>query len=170
MVSPPDALRQEQPVAQRGRAADRFEGLTTGVWSRLPCRVRRWVPPTLIGFGVINGFTFTVDLVLLTILHQQLGLPRPAALTLGYGTAFTLAFVLNRWLNFRSHSPVGDQVGRYAVVVALNYTLLVVGLGTGLATLGVPLLLARVMAGVAEALWMYVAMRWWVFRGRPGVA
>lgn len=153
---------------QRGAVEVRFDAATDAVWRRLPGWLRAWVPRTLVWFAAINGFTFAVDLTLLVLLHQTLGVPPPVAISVGYGFAFTLAFVLNRWLNFHVHGPVGGQVGSYAVVVALNYTVLILGIGSGLAALGLPVVLARVLAGLGEAVWMYSAMRWWVFRPREG--
>ena len=147
-------------------AEARFDAATAAVRRRLPGRLGARVPQTLIGFVAINGFTFAVDLTLLGLFDQLLEVPHPVAISVGYGVAFTLAFVLNRWLNFHAHGRVGSEVGRYAVVVTLNYAVLVLGMGGGLAALGVPVLLARVAAGLAEAAWMYAAMRWWVF-GRP---
>lgn len=146
----------------------RFDAATAAVWRRLPGRLRSWVPRTLIGFAAINGFTFAVDPTLLALLHQPLGVPQPVAISVGYGVAFSLAFVLNRWLNVHVHGRVGGQVGTYAVVVALNYTVRILGVSSGLAALGVPVILARVVAGLGEAVWMYSAMRWWVFRPRDG--
>lgn len=145
-------------------AEDRFAAYCSRVWAWLPGRLQRLVPVTLIGFVTINGFTFSVDLALLALLDGPVGLHHTAALTIAYGVAFTLAFVLNRWLNFRSHGPLGGQVGSYAVVVALNFAVLVLGLASLLAWAGLPLVVARVAAGGAEAMWMYAAMRWWVFR------
>ena len=157
------------PVAgrRRGTAEARFDTATRWAWRHLPVTLQRWVPRTFIGFVAINGLTFAVDLSLLALLHQRFGVPHPVALSVGYGVAFSLAFVLNRWLNFHAHGHIGDQVGKYLVVVALNYTVLILGVGGGLAALGVPLLLARMLAGCAEAIWMYSAMRWWVFRFHP---
>lgn len=144
-------------------AQERFAAYCHRVWGRLPARLRRLVPVTFIGFATINGFTFSVDLLLLALL-DAVGLPHAGAITLAYGTALSLAFALNRWLNFRSHAPLGGQLGRYVVVVGLNFGVLVLGLASALVALGLPLVAARLGAGGAEAVWMYVAMRWWVFR------
>lgn len=122
------------------------------------------LPPSLLGFGVINGFTFLVDLALLTALHSGLGQPLWLSITLAYAAAFGLSFALNRALNFRSHAPVGPQALTYAVVVVVNYLLWILGVGSGLAALGMEYHLARLTAGACEAVYMYCAMRWVVFR------
>ncbi len=134
------------------------------VTRRLPFGLADVIPPSLLGFGVINGFTFLVDLALLTLLHSGLAQSLWLSITLAYAAAFALSFVLNRALNFRSHAPVGPQALTYTMVVIINYLLWILGVGSGLAALGVEYHLARVLAGACEAVYMYCAMRWVVFR------
>ncbi len=78
--------------------------------------------------------------------------------------AFGLAFVLNRWLNFQSHGPVGRQTWRYVVTVVANYLLFILALSTTLEWVGVQFLAARLIAGACEAVFMYLMMRSFVFR------
>lgn len=113
----------------------------------LPAPLNSLVAPTFLGFALINTFTFGVDLAILTALHGALRTPLPVAVTVGYAVAFGLAYYLNRTLNFRSHAAVGPQLTVYV-----------------LAALGVEYHLARIVAGGCEALFMYSAMRWVVFR------
>jgi len=105
-----------------------------------------------------------LDLSLLTVFHGVLHWPVPVSITLSYGTASTLSYLLNRTLNFHSHGLVGRQVAVYTLVVAVNYFGLILGVGSGLAALGLEYQLARIAAGGCEAVWMYVAMRFLVFR------
>jgi putative flippase GtrA len=79
------------------------------------------VAPTFLGFCLINGLSFGVDLAILMGLHGGLGLPVPIAVTAAYACAFALSYVLNRTFNFQSHAPVGPQVAIYVVVVVVNY-------------------------------------------------
>ncbi|MCV7360862.1 GtrA family protein [Mycolicibacterium neworleansense] len=131
---------------------------------RLPAPLNSLVAPTFLGFVVINSFTFGVDLAILTVLHGVLRLPLPLAVTLGYAGAFGLAYYLNRTLNFRSHAAVGPQLTVYVVAVVINYLAFILGVSSGLAALGVEYHLARIVAGGCEAVFMYSAMRWVVFR------
>ncbi|WP_300019626.1 GtrA family protein [Pseudonocardia sp.] len=147
-------------------AADRFAGLCARIARPLPA----WVAPSFLGFCLINGFTFGVDLVLLTIMYGLLGWPSPVAVTLGYAVAFGLSFVLNRWLNFRSHAPVGPQVGRYVVAVVVNYLAFILGVGSGLVALGVQYHVSRLVAGACEGVFMYGVLRWVVFPAPPAAA
>ena len=82
---------------------------------------------SLLGFAVINGCTFALDLSLLTVFHGVLHWPVPVSITLSYGTASTLSYLLNRTLNFHSHGLVGRQVAVYVLVVAVNYFGLILG-------------------------------------------
>lgn len=119
---------------------------------------------TFVVFAIINGFTFLVDLSLVTVAHGHLGAPVPLAVTVGYAVAFSLSFGLNRRFNFRSHAPLGPEAGRYAGVVAVNFVVLLLGVTTLLSSLGVQYQLARVAAGACEGLFMFSALRWFVFR------
>jgi putative flippase GtrA len=144
--------------------AQQFRRLCVQVVERLPLGLKCVVAPTFLGFVVINGFTFGIDLSLLTLLHGGIGLPVPVAVTVAYACAFALSYVLNRTLNFQSHGAVGPQVAVYVVVVVVNYLAFILGVSTMLVALGVEYRIARVAAGVCEAVYMYSAMRWVVFR------
>ena len=85
-------------------------------------------------------------------------------MTVAYASAFAASYFLNRILNFCSHAPVGPQIAVYVVVVAVNYLAFTLGVSTALSALGVEYHLARILAGACEAVYMYSAMRWVVFR------
>ena len=118
----------------------------------------------MVGFAAINLTTFGCDLSVLTATHSGLGWPLPVCITAGYLTGFSLSFVLNRALNFDTHRPVGGQLARYVLVVAVNYLVNLLGIGDGLAAAGLDYRLARLVAGLCEAVFVYSAMRWWVFK------
>jgi putative flippase GtrA len=133
--------------------------------ARLPLGLDSVVAPTFLGFCVINGLTFGVDLLLLTAAHGGFAIPYPVAVTAAYACAFALSYILNRTMNFQSHAPVGPQLAIYVAVVVVNYLAFILSVSSALAHLGVQYHLARIMAGVCEAAYMYSAMRWVVFRG-----
>ncbi|MGN6337969.1 GtrA family protein [Mycobacterium sp.] len=150
--------------ADRSRLAGRFHTWCEAFVGRLPFGLNAIVAPTFVGFCVINGFTFGVDLTILTVLRGALGLPVPIAVTVAYVCAFALSYILNRTFNFRSHAPVGPQVATYVVVVVVNYLAFILGVTTALTAIGVQYQLSRLAAGICEAVYMYSAMRWLVFR------
>ncbi len=143
--------------------ADRFASFCAAVARRLPFGLSRWVAPNFLGFALINGFTFGVDLLLLTLLRSGFGLPVWLSITLAYATAFGLSFVLNRSMNFRSHAPVGRQAVLYVLAIIVNYLAFLLGVGAGLTELGVDYQLSRLIAGACEGVFMYSVMRWVVF-------
>jgi putative flippase GtrA len=156
-------VRAESP-ATGVRRVDRFHQVCVAVVARLPFGLNSVVAPTFLGFALINGFTFGVDLLLLTALHGWLGVPFPVSVTVAYVCAFTLSYSLNRTMNFQSHAPVGPQFSIYVVVVVLNYLAFILGVSTALTAMGVDFRVARILAGCCEAVYMYGAMRWVVFR------
>ncbi|WP_309234742.1 GtrA family protein [Nocardia sp. XZ_19_385] len=151
-------------TASTDTLADRFTRACAAAVARLPWGLNRFVAPTFLGFALINSFTFAVDLALLTLCRSGLGLPLWLSITVGYLCAFGLAFVLNRTFNFHSHAPVGKQAAVYVVVVIINYLAFILGVGTGLTALGLDYRLSRLLAGACEAVYMYSALRWVVFR------
>jgi putative flippase GtrA len=152
-----------QPGASQ-RPVERFHRLCEVAVARLPFGLDSIVAPTFLGFVVLNSCTFAVDLALLTLLHGVLDVGLPVAVTVAYACAFTLSYFLNRILNFRSHAAVGPQFAVYVVVVMVNYLAFILGVCAVLVALGVEYHLARIVAGGWEAVFMYSAMRWVVFR------
>ncbi|SOC56835.1 Putative flippase GtrA (transmembrane translocase of bactoprenol-linked glucose) [Ornithinimicrobium cerasi] len=162
MTDAPDAVH---PVASAPRtAADRFATLRNRVHAVLPPWARRVVPATAVGFAALSSFTYAVDLLILALAFDVLGLPYPLAVTIGYVIAFGLSFLLNRWLNFQVHGHVGRQTGRYVLTVLANYLLFILVLASTLEAVGVNYLAARLVAGACEAVFMYLMMRGFVFR------
>ncbi len=150
-----------------GSFADGFRRACARISHVLPFGLDAVVPAQLVGFLLINTTTFAVDLALLALLRRGPHWPVPVAITVAYGSAFGLAFVLQRWLNFPSRRAVGRQFVLYVLAVALNYLIMILGVGAGLASLGVPLPVARLVAGIGEAIFMYSALRWVVFAAAP---
>jgi putative flippase GtrA len=144
------------------RTSERAGAALTSWTDRLPPRLRRVVSRELVGSALLGGFTFLIDLSLLAALRAWTALPLPVEVTIAYVVAFSLNFVLNRTMNFRSHSPIGSQASRYTIVVSCDYAL-TPGVTTGLSALGADFRLARLAVGACVATFTYTASRWWVF-------
>jgi putative flippase GtrA len=126
---------------------------------------------TVLRYLLVSAATFALDLAVLTATHDGLGWPLPVAVTAGYAVALSTSYLLNRVLTFRSHGPLGPETLRYAGAVAVNFGAVLLGVTTGLAALGVPYQLGRLAAGACEGVFMYGAMRWFVFpRGSAAVS
>jgi len=140
----------------------------TAITRRLPFGLSEVVAPSLVGYLLINLCTFFIDLSLLGLFHGTLRWPIPAAVTLSYGTASVLSYVLNRVLNFRSHDDVGRQFPVYVAVSVSNYLIFVLGLTDLLSAVGVYYEFSRILAACCEAVYLYTMLRFVVFRGSPG--
>lgn len=157
------ADRRSARAAAFRRRAERVGDWLTSWAERLPDPWRRWLPRELVGFAILGAFTFSIDLAILSVLAATTTLPSGVEITIAYGCAFGLNFVLNRTMNFRSHAPVGGQALRFALVVACDFGL-TLGVTTGLNHLGLDLRVARIIAAATVAIFTYTASRWWVFR------
>jgi putative flippase GtrA len=142
----------------------------TAITRRLPFGLSEVVAPSLVGYLLINLCTFFIDLGLLGLFHGTFRWPIPAAVTLSYGTASAISYVLNRILNFRSHENVGRQFPVFAAVSASNYLIFVLGLTDLLSAVGVYYEFSRVIAACCEAVYLYCMMRFVVFRDTKDAA
>ena len=131
---------------------------------RLPFGLSGVVPPNVLGYVVINLCTFCIDLGLLTVFHGVLKVIPPVAVTLSYGIASLVSYVVNRVLNFRSHGSLGTQLPLSIAIFAVNYLIFLLGVFEGLLALGLEYQLARVLAACCEGVFLYCCMRWLVFR------
>ncbi len=96
----------------------RYAAAMTAITRRLPFGLSRVIEPSMLGYLLINLCTFCIDLGLLGLLHGKERLPIPVAVTISYGTASLISYVLNRVFNFRSHAEVGRQLPVFVVVSA----------------------------------------------------
>jgi putative flippase GtrA len=141
-----------------------YAAAMTAITRRLPFGLSNVVEPNMLGYLLINLCTFGIDLGLLGLLHGKERLPIPIAVTISYGTASLISYVLNRVFNFRSHAGVGRQLPVFVAVSASNYLIFVLGLTDLLSAVGVYYELARILAACCEAVYLYCMMRWVVFR------
>ena len=150
-----------------GAAAQWFARFTTRIREGLPARLQRILPITFIGYAFINGSAFLLDMAFLAVVGQFMPhWPYGIVFSMGYALASVYAFFLNRWLNFREHGDLGKQSGKYTFVIISNYVIWILGFGTLLGMLGVPLMIARVTAACIEGLYIYLMLRLWVFPRR----
>ena len=79
VLRPGDVRAKPARAEERTARGERFTAVMTAITRRLPFGLARTVPPNLLGFAVINSFTFGCDLALLTALHSGLHWPVPRA-------------------------------------------------------------------------------------------
>ena len=145
-----------------------FASAMQAIARRLPFGLSEVVPPNVVGYLLINGCTFCLDLGLLTLFYSGLRVWLPLAVTLSYGIASLVSYTCNRIFNFQSHAPVGTQLPLYVGVLVVNYLVFVEGGVNGLHALGVAVPVARILAACCEGVFLYCCMRWLVFRDAMG--
>jgi putative flippase GtrA len=145
-----------------------FATAMAAIARRLPFGLSGVVPPNVVGYLLINGCTFCLDLSLLTLFHGVFGVMLPVAVTLGYGIASLVSYTANRILNFQSHGSVGTQLPLYVGILTVNYLVFILGVVDGLAAIGVEYQAARALAACGEGVFLYCCMRWLVFRDAMG--
>ena len=166
-------MHTDGPPATDGPAALWFKKFTGRIHRALPASLRRVIPLTFIGYAIINGSAFLLDMAVLVGLDRALavtaeGLKSAPWITgvifsIGYAIASVYAFILNRWLNFREHGDLGKQSGKYTAVMVSNYLIWIWAVATLLTMWGMPLPLARVTVACCEGIYIYVLLRLWVF-------
>ena len=159
------AATEAHDVARRAPRV--FLRLISAIHSALPAALRRRVPVTFVGYGLINGSGFLIDVSFLWLFYESMHLFYPLAVTLGYAIAGLYSLVLNRWLNFQAHGHILTQGSRYAVGLVSQYVIFILGLSSLLHWLGMNAELARFISACCEGIYLYVLMRVWVFRGTP---
>ena len=157
----------ESSASTTRRAPEIFLRLITAIHSVLPGFVRSRLPVTFIGYAIINGSAFFLDVGCLWVIETHLHWWDPVSISVGYAIAGVYSFLLNRWLNFQSHGHLVNQGSRYAIGLISQFLVFVQGLTQLLSWLGINLFLARLISACCEAAYLYVFIRLWVFRSTP---
>ncbi|WP_083090356.1 GtrA family protein [Actinomyces vulturis] len=147
------------------RAPERFTAFTTAVHRLIPAALRKHVPLTFVGYAFINGSAFLLDITCLWIFNNHLHIFYPLAVTIGYAIAGLYSLTLNKWLNFQAPGHAVAQGSKYAVGLASQYVIFILGLSSFLHwQLGINAEVARVISACCEGIYLYLVMRFWVFR------
>jgi putative flippase GtrA len=117
------------------------------------------VLPRFVSVGVL---TVAVDLALLASLHSLLGVRLLLATTLAYGLSLIVNYSLNHAWAFDADGDHGRRVGRYAVLVGINYAL-TIAMVAGLTHAGVYYLVSKVIAVAVGSVVNFFGYRFWVF-------
>ena len=163
----PAASSLQPPASNARRAPEIFLRLITTIHSELPGFVRSRLPVTFIGYAIINGSAFFLDITCLWVFYNHFHWFYPVAVTVGYVIAAVYSFLLNRWLNFQAHGHVIEQGAGYTVGIISQYVIFILGQSSLLHWFGVNAELARVISACCEGIYLYVFIRLWVFRGVP---
>ena len=125
----------------------------------LPLRI----PPTVVRYVGVGLLSLLVDAGTLWLLYNVAGRPLWLATTAGFWLSFVVNFAANKYFTFGVRTDGKRQLLRYAVLVLLNYAANL-ALVTGLVGLGLPAVVAKVIAVGLITGANFVAYRQWVFR------
>jgi putative flippase GtrA len=125
----------------------------------LPLRI----PPTVVRYAGVGLLSLLVDAGTLWLLYNVAGRPLWLATTAGFWLSFVVNFAANKYFTFGVRTDGKRQLLRYAVLVLLNYAANL-ALVTGLVGLGLPAVVAKVIAVALITGANFVAYRQWVFR------
>lgn len=120
--------------------------------------------PTLLRYILVGGSSFVLDLGILTVLTERLGVWYIASATAAFLVAFFYSFLLTKHFAFRAGGAHGPQLLRYTMLVAMNY-IVSIALLYGLTEYAhLHYVLSRIVAQGVVVCWNFVAYRTWVYR------
>jgi len=117
----------------------------------------------MVRYLAVGVLSLVVDAGTLWLLYNVAGRPLWLATTAGFWLSFAVNFWANKYVTFGARTDGTRQLLRYSLLVALNYGANL-GIVTGLVALGLPAVVAKVIAvGLLTGL-NFIAYRAWVFR------
>lgn len=124
--------------------------------------LRRAWSHSAVRYLAVGGFCFVVDVGLLWLAHDGLGVPLVVATPVAFLASFAVTYTMQRVVAFASDSKVVPSVARYTALVIFN-TLATTGIVWLVDQVGWGWLAGKVLAVVATTVWNYFVYRYWVF-------
>lgn len=128
--------------------------------------VRRVWSHSAVRYLVVGGGAFLIDVGLLALLHDVFGVALVIATPTAFLLSFAVTFVLQRTFTFSSDAGMASSALKYTSLVAFN-TLATTGIVAGIAALGLPWVVGKIVAVGSTTVWNYFAYRYWIFPARP---
>lgn len=116
---------------------------------------------------VVGGFCFLVDIGLLWLAHDVLGVPLAIATPIAFLASFAVTYTLQRVVAFNSDARVTPSVARYTALVIFNALASTV-IVWAFDTVGLEWAVGKVVAVAATTVWNFFAYRYWVFASPKG--
>lgn len=123
----------------------------------------RDTPGTLVRYVAVGVLSLVVDAGTLWLLYDGVGTSLWLATTAGFWLSFAVNFLANKYVTFGARAHGARQLIRYCVLVGLNY-LANLGIVAGLVAVGLPAVVAKVIAVAVLSIVNFIAYRQWVFR------
>lgn len=111
---------------------------------------------------VTGGFCFLIDIALLWLGHDVVGLPLAVATAIAFLLSFVVTYTLQRVVAFSADSGVAPSVVRYTILVIVN-TAATTFIVWAVDALGAPWLAGKILAVIVTTVWNYFIYRYWVF-------
>lgn len=111
---------------------------------------------------VTGGFCFLVDVALLWLGHDVLGIPLAVATAIAFLLSFFVTYTLQRVVAFASDNDVAPSVLRYTILVIAN-TVATTFIVWAVDALGAPWFVGKILAVIITTVWNYFIYRYWVF-------
>lgn len=142
--------------------------MTTGFLPETPepGRSSHWLAAffghSAVRYLLVGGSAFLLDLGLLALFHEVLGLPVWVATGLAFVLSFIYTFTVQRAFSFGGDAPHGQALFRYSALVGFN-TIATMGIVTLLSATPLGWAGGKVISTVLSTIWNYFAYRYWVF-------
>ena len=121
------------------------------------------VSGTFVRYLAVGLLSLVVDAGTLWLLYDVAHWELWVASSAGFWLSFGVNFLVNKYFTFSARTGGRRQLVRYGVAVAFNY-LANLGIVTGLVSLGVAAVAAKVVAVALLSLVNFVVYKKWVFR------
>ncbi|WP_298874471.1 GtrA family protein [uncultured Microbacterium sp.] len=126
---------------------------------------RRVWSHSAVRYLIVGGGAFLIDVALLALLHDLIGVPLVIATPTAFLLSFAVTYLLQRTFTFSSDTGVASSAIKYTALVAFN-TVATTGIVSGVAALGLPWVVGKVVAVGSTTVWNYFAYRYWIFPAR----
>lgn len=126
---------------------------------------RRVWSHSAVRYLVVGGGAFLIDVGLLALLHDLWGLSLVVATPAAFLLSFAVTYLLQRTFTFSSDAGVASSAVKYTALVAFN-TVATTGIVAGVAALGLPWIVGKVVAVGSTTVWNYFLYRYWIFPAR----
>lgn len=126
---------------------------------------RRVWSHSAVRYLVVGGGAFLIDVGLLALLHDLWSVSLVVATPTAFLLSFAVTYLLQRTLTFSSDAGVASSAVKYTALVAFN-TVATTGIVAGVAALGLPWIVGKVVAVGSTTVWNYFLYRYWIFPAR----
>lgn len=115
----------------------------------------------------VGGVAFVIDLGVLTVCYDGIGMPLWVATGTGFWASFFFNFFVQRRFSFGgTGAGVATSFWRYGALLAVN-TVVTMAVVEAFERGGPGFTVGKVVVTVAQTIWNYFAYRHWVFVARP---